>query len=115
MGWASGLVGNAIVDTGVDSQAGYTLNTDQPVVVGDLATEERFNGPPLLRDHGVVSGMSVIIHGTDRTYGVLGAHTTARRSFTRDDVNFLQAVATFVAHVLERTKVARPAPARRSG
>jgi signal transduction histidine kinase len=44
-----------------------------------------------------VSGMSTIIRGPDKPWGVLGAHTTRRRLFTDDDVNFLQAVANVLA------------------
>ncbi|MCK5091730.1 MAG: GAF domain-containing protein, partial [Gammaproteobacteria bacterium] len=59
VGWKEGLVGQAIVGTGMDSQAGYTLACQDPVIVEDLRQETRFTGPQLLHDHGVVSGMSV--------------------------------------------------------
>ena len=36
VGWTRGLVGGAIVGAGRDSQAGFTLITDRPVVVTDL-------------------------------------------------------------------------------
>jgi GAF domain-containing protein len=57
VGWQDGLVGKATVAAGQFSQAGYTLLSDGPVVVRDLREEQRFRGPPLLVDHGVVSGM----------------------------------------------------------
>ncbi len=68
IGWAAGLVGHATVGAGADSQAGYTLLSHEPVIVEDLTTELRFSGPPLLKEHGVVSGISVIIQGRD-THG----------------------------------------------
>lgn len=105
VGWQEGLVGQATVGSGSDSQAGYTLLSDEPVIVEDLRTETRFNGPPLLFAHGVVSGMSVIIQGEGRPWGVLGAHTRKRRIFTRDDVNFLRAVANVLAAAIERKQV----------
>ncbi|HKJ88769.1 MAG TPA: GAF domain-containing protein, partial [Gammaproteobacteria bacterium] len=101
-GWEEGLVGKVTVPTGQDSQAGYTLMTDQPVIVTDMESETRFSGPKLLRDHGVVSGMSVVIRGSEGPYGVLGAHTRAHRRFTQDDVNFLQSVASFLGAVIQR-------------
>ena len=104
VGWEEGMVGRATVDTGLDSQAGYTLNSDEPVVVEDLGSETRFSGPPLLRGHGVVSGMSVVIEGQEQPYGVLGTHTTKRRAFTREDVNFLQAVSNVLAEAIERKR-----------
>jgi PAS domain S-box-containing protein len=104
VGWEEELVGRATVGAGLDSQAGYTLASDGPVVVEDLRTERRFSGPPLLREHGVVSGMSVVIHGHERPYGVLGAHTGRRRDFTEDDVNFLRSVANVLAAAIERER-----------
>ncbi|HEX9924699.1 MAG TPA: response regulator [Anaerolineae bacterium] len=103
VGWQAGLVGHATVDGGADSQAGFTLLTDEPIIVEDFRTETRFSGPAILHDHGVISGISVIIAGQkNRPFGVLGAHTTQRRTFTRDDVHFLQAVANVLATAIER-------------
>lgn len=97
VGWTPGLVGRATVGADRESQAGFTLLTDRPVVVTDLRTETRFTGPPLLVDHGVVSGMSCAIRGLDdRPYGVLGTHTRSRREFSDDDVNFLRSVANML-------------------
>lgn len=97
VGWQQGLVGRATVGSGLDSQAGYTLKSEQPVIVDDLRTETRFRGPQLLHDHKVVSGLSVIIAGEDGPFGVLGAHTTQHRTFTDDDVHFLESVANLIA------------------
>jgi len=104
VGWKEGLVGNAIIEAGSNSQAGYTLLSKEPVVVEDLRKETRFDGPPLLSDHGVVSGMSVIIGGLDRPYGVLGAHASRRRTFSQDDIHFLQAVSNVIAEAIARKK-----------
>lgn len=104
VGWREGLVGRAKVGAGTDSQAGYTMLSDEPVVVEDLRAEKRFSGPPLLHEHGVVSGMSVIIPTTQGPYGVLGTHTRQRRSFTNDEVNFLQAVAHVLGTAIERQR-----------
>jgi PAS domain S-box-containing protein len=102
VGWHTGLVGHATVGAQTDSQAGYTLLSSKPVIVEDLRTETRFTGPPLLHDHGVVSGMSVIIHGQNRPFGILGAHTTRPRTFTQNDIHFLQVVANVLATAIER-------------
>lgn len=104
MGWRAGLVGSATVDAGADSQAGYTLRHDKPVIVAELAAEERFSGPALLTDHKVVSGISVVIHGQERPFGVFGAHTRHRRAFDAHDANFLQAVANVVGAAIERQR-----------
>ena len=107
VGWQEGLVGKATVSMGTDSQAGYTLLSNEPVISEDLHTETRFKGPPLLLDHGVVSGMSVIIRGKDRPFGILGAHTKNRRTFTTDDIHFIQAVANVLALAIEAKQAER--------
>ena len=104
LGWKEGTVGHAMVGTDAGSQAGYTLLSHEPVAVEDLRTETRFHGPPLLVEHNVVSGLSVIIPGSQRPFGILGAHTSRRRVFNKDDVNFLQAIAHTLAAAIERKR-----------
>ncbi len=104
VGWKEGLVGNATVHTGLDSQAGYTLNFKRPVIVEDLKTETRFSGPPLLLDHNVVSGMSITIQGPDGPWGVLGTHSTRHVTFNKDDINFLHSVSNILANAIARKK-----------
>ncbi|MBT9587022.1 PAS domain S-box protein [bacterium] len=94
--------GETRVSADIASQAGYTLVAGSPVVVDDLAQEVRFEGPVLLREHEVVSGISVSIPGMARAYGVLGAHSRQRRSFCMDEVNFLVAVANILAQSVIR-------------
>jgi len=105
VGWKDGCVGRVTLSAGAGSHAGYTLLCNAPVVVEDLSTETRFSVPPILLDHGVVSGVSVIIQGReDRPFGVLGTHTRRRRTFTQDDIHFLQAIANVLAMAIERTR-----------
>ena len=105
VGWKEGYAGNATVDAGADLQAGYTLMSHQPVVVEDLSTESRFRGSALLQEHGVVSGVSVIIHGDGGPYGVLEAHSTQQRHFNQDDVSFVQAVANVLASAVRQRRI----------
>ena len=72
--------------------------------VGDLRAETRFQPSPLLRDHGVVSGVTVVISTRQGPHGVLGVHSTRARTFTGDEVHFLLAVATVLAVALERLR-----------
>lgn len=106
IGWREGVVGRAVVGIDRDSQAGYTLLAKAPVVVTDLRTEARFSGPPLLHDHGVVSGLSVVIGAADDPFGVLGVHTRRQRTFSADDVHFLEMVADVLAQTIRRAEVA---------
>jgi signal transduction histidine kinase len=104
VGWQDGRVGHATVEAGTRSQAGYVLLSNEPVIVEDLLTETRFSAPHILLDHGVLSGVSVIIQSRDRPFGVLGAHTRRHRTFTQDDIHFLQAIANVLAMAIERKR-----------
>jgi signal transduction histidine kinase len=102
VGWQEGVVGQAVVNTNHDSQAGFALVVKHPVIVHDLLTENRFNEPRLLLDHGIVCGISVIIYGHQKTYGVLGAHSDLYIDFNQDDADFLQSMANILADTIER-------------
>ncbi|ELY50803.1 PAS domain-containing protein [Natronococcus jeotgali] len=101
VGWRAGLIGSATAPTDTDSQAGYTLLSEEPVVVDDLHDEDRFAGPDLLVDHGVVSGISVVVGSPEEPWGVLGVHATERRAFTPYDANFVKSVANVLASAIE--------------
>lgn len=122
IGWADGLVGSGIVGIDEESQAGYTLMSPDPVIVYDLKTETRFSGPPLLHQHGVRSGLSVVIAGDEgRPYGVFGVHTTELRTFDKADADFLLSVSNIVAtsvrqaRISERRRIVIREMAHRSG
>jgi len=102
VGWEPGVVGQAVIDAQTDSQAGYTLLSNEPVIVEDLRRETRFTSPSLFHEHGIVSSVSVIIQGQDQPFGVISACTTRRRRFTQDDTNFLQAIANVLAEAIVR-------------
>jgi two-component system OmpR family sensor kinase len=117
-GWKRGCIGHVHVPADLTSQAGYTLRAGRPVVEGDLKSHEpiivtdlphenRFLGRGLLNEHGVASGMSVIIYGKDEShpYGVLGAHTAKPRIFSQDEASFLQAVANTFAAAFSRRQL----------
>jgi PAS domain S-box-containing protein len=115
LGWQPGAVGQARVNAGVDSQAGYTLMARRPVVVEDLSRETRFQTPPLLIEHDVVSGLTAVIEGAGigQPYGVIGVHSREPRVFTQDDINFLQTVATVLAAGFRQFQAAMDREARR--
>ncbi|WP_247729662.1 PAS domain-containing sensor histidine kinase [Halovivax limisalsi] len=102
VGWDEGIVGDATVSAvEAESQAAYTLETNQPIVVEDLATETRFSGPALLTDHDVRSGISTVIGPFDNPWGILGVHDTEPREFSEEDVSFVVSVANILAEAIE--------------
>ncbi len=107
VGFGPGVVGTVRVDAGPGSQAGYTLAARCPVIVDDLRSETRFAGARVLLDHGAVSGITVVIraHGAkERAFGVLGVHTRRHRTFTADDVAFLESMANIISATIERAE-----------
>ncbi|MBM2832962.1 MAG: hypothetical protein HW406_123 [Candidatus Brocadiaceae bacterium] len=102
IGWKEGLVGCATVSVDKKTHAGYTVISQKPVVIKNLITEAQFSGTSLLIDHGVVSGISVIIKGRQHIFGVLAAYTTKQRVFTQEDTGFFQGIANILAIAIER-------------
>ncbi|MEX0653597.1 MAG: PAS domain S-box protein [Phycisphaeraceae bacterium] len=97
VGWRPGLVGEAMVQAEPDSQVGYTLRVNRPVVVTDLQQDTRFTGSQRLLEHKVVSGLSMgIMDEKGQPVGILGAYTRDRRQFTADEVRFVQAAANLL-------------------
>ncbi|MFB2835452.1 PAS domain S-box protein [Floridanema evergladense] len=79
------LIGQSIVSTGLQSQAGYTLHASEPLIVSDLAAETRFTPSRFCQEYQIISGLSTIIAGVPQPFGVLQVHTTSKYSFTQDD------------------------------
>src|SRR5947207_8410430 len=104
VGWRADAVGRTILPADADSHAGYVLRSTGQVVVEDLTSERRFESSPLLTSHGVVSSLSVLVHGKERPFGILGAHTPCRRDFTIHDTHFLQAIANVLATAIDRAR-----------
>jgi PAS domain S-box-containing protein len=106
---AGPLAGSPAPDA--DAQVAYTLAVGEPVLAEDLRSERRFRVPALGDGPTAVCGMSVLVPGDGQPRRVLDAHSAVPRKFTRDDLNFLQAVANILATTLQR-KQAEEARAR---
>jgi two-component system, chemotaxis family, CheB/CheR fusion protein len=104
VGWRAGLVGTAMVDARPNTQTGATLRSPDPVVVDDLRKQKRYLGPALLRQHGVVSGISVIIGPVDAPWGVLGAYAPRKVRFGAADATFVRSVAEVLAAAIGRQR-----------
>ncbi len=102
-GWPDEDFGNRVA-AGRGSQSGYTLLMREPVIVENMAVENRFEVSEAVRRFGVVSSVSVGIEASERPLGVLAAFTTVPRTFVQDDVHFLQAVANVLTAAIERQR-----------
>jgi diguanylate cyclase (GGDEF)-like protein/PAS domain S-box-containing protein len=102
IGWPPSALGRKRFPVETASQSGYTLETMRPVIVSDWRTEERFRQSPELAGKETRSGLTVIIDGPDRPFGVLGVQSLTPRDFGPDDIDFLQSLANVLADALQR-------------
>ncbi len=105
IGWKPGTVGNTFIKPGKETHAGFTLESDQPVIINNILQNEIIKKSKLLADHKVSSGVTVIIRGSDKPYGVLGVYSRKIRTFSENDANFLQAVSNIIGTAIERKHV----------
>ncbi|HWP33978.1 MAG TPA: GAF domain-containing protein, partial [Thermodesulfobacteriota bacterium] len=103
-GSAALVVGQATLEADEASHAGSVLRSGGPVVVEDWRAERRFAPPPPTTAAGTVSEVAVGIGGQERPYGILSAGSGQRRTFGTDDTHFLQAVASVLATVVQRSR-----------
>ena len=99
-------LGLVVRAAGPESASGLAIASDLPVFVWDLPGEKRFPPRQDLLQRGVVSSLTVAIHGesADAPYGVLSAHCTHRRSFTPQDAGYLSAIANVLATAIARVR-----------
>ena len=96
VGWGGGVIGTT-VDAMPGGHVAFTLAAPEPVVVADMATEDRFAVSPQLQDAGVRASLAVCIpSGGDTPFGVIGALATEPRSFSADDIALVEGVAAIV-------------------
>jgi len=82
--------------------ARHAIDNDQPVIVTDIPGDERFTKSWILRDYRVVTMISAVIRGHPRPWGLLSVHSLTPRSFTEDDVEFMQSMGNVLALAIER-------------
>ncbi len=105
IGWKKDSIMQTKLNIGIDSHAGFTLQSNEPIVVENYQNEKRFKASKLLRDHKIVSGITVVIKGKDKPIGILGLHSTKPRIFTKNDFHFLQAIANILAIGIGRKSI----------
>ncbi len=104
VGWKHPFRGELTVPLEPGEDLAFTLDSGGPVAFERLDNETRFRGCALLREHGVVSGISVVVASGERTFGILGAYSVKPRRFTEHEAHFLLTVGSLAAMVLERTR-----------
>jgi len=94
-GWDVDVVRTLVAEAGARSQSGYALLVNAPVIVPDFSSERRFQSS-IAERWALRSGVTMVIHGRDRPFGVLSAHDREQRAYGHDEVNFLQSIANIL-------------------
>jgi len=81
-----------------------TRNSDEPLFWGATHGNVRPESQTLLVQLGMVSGVSLTIRTASCCFGVLGVFDSSEREFSRDDINFLQAIANVLSAAVQRKR-----------
>ncbi len=100
IGWNKDVNDDIIVDGNYLSQVMKTLVDKKPIIVENYDNEKRFQIPRLFQEYGIKSGMTIIISGKKKPFGILGVHSRKPKKFTPDDNNFLSSVSFIVSSVV---------------
>ena len=98
------VIGETTTLNKAPSQMSWTAETGEVSVVNDWSLETIFPKSTLLTELGVTSGVAVAIPTRNKPFGVLAAHTTHKREFSPDDIQFMLAIANVVGMATERIK-----------
>ena len=74
----------------------------KPVVVSDYESAAHLVTAKAALSAGIHSGVCVPVASATRIYGVLTAHSSAKRMFGASDIDFIQALANILADAMER-------------
>ncbi len=101
--FASAPLGTRLANS-ASSAAGYVLAHGQPLVVADLAHEDRFEVPQADLAAGMASLLAVPLSDRGRLIGVLCVRSRAAMHFGADETRFLQSLANLLATCLQRAQ-----------
>lgn len=101
-GWSDKTKKNFRQEVNPQWGAGYSLHKQEPLIVEDVKSEDRFRQSQLLSDSNITSMVNIPIKGKSSSYGMLGVYTIEQRSFTDNELNFLQTTANLLAEITER-------------
>ena len=101
-GWRPGDVGTLEIKVDEKTSIGRALQSNQPIIISDVAGEKGLSLPKFLRDRGVASSMAVVIPGRTGAFGVLTVDTRSARVFSADDIHFLESIDNILATAISR-------------
>ena len=104
VGLPDSLAAESHLPRGAEGQTSFALESAAPVVVPDLAAEERFRPAAWLVEMGMRSTVSVPVGVGGQPQAVLTAASRRTGDFSEEDVHFLEGVANTLAAAIERAR-----------
>ena len=93
-----------------------SIDGNEPFYIEDITVEDGCQLNQILFDQRVTTSLKIPIRGQDRPYGFLGVYTRQVRTFSPDDIFFLQTISNVLASTMafEQSKAAIEARNRKS-
>ncbi|MDM7955146.1 PAS domain S-box protein [Blastomonas sp.] len=105
IGWHPGVVGHERVSLSGQSSEAFAIEKAEPVITRDIASEDRFDFPPFLRDHNVVALVNVPIFLPGRKpFGLLQVDSRRSRDFGEHEIEFLKTYAMILGPAIDRLR-----------
>jgi two-component sensor histidine kinase len=101
VGWKDGYVGQYQVAPDTTTPIGHAFAFSEPVPITDYASEQLYQYPSILKEHGCVASLNVPLRTDRGNFGVLEVDHTSARSFSVDDISFLTGLGNTVARAVE--------------
>ena len=105
VGWNANSVGSVTVNADPGSSIRAALSSGNPVVVPSIHEAGHSILSSFVQSHSLLSGLEVAIPTSDGPFGILGAYRRDARRFSREDCNFLKAIATALGTAIGRHRV----------
>lgn len=102
-GWDE-LPEGATIPVAEGTAVARSLARNEPFVIVDFADEPDVPKSWVVRDYGIATLITAVIRGQQRPWGILSVHSLTPRSFTADDLEFLQSMANVLALAIERDR-----------
>ncbi|MEX2621299.1 MAG: PAS domain-containing protein [Egibacteraceae bacterium] len=104
VGLPDGMAGELRLPLDDGSLAGRAFHSRMSAVL-DNRLDSEAPGGSLIREFGLVDGVSVLVGGASEPFGVLVAGCTSSRTFSPQETTFLQTVANVLGEVVERDRI----------
>lgn len=104
IGWKPDWIGRQVVASKKQTPPHPVLDSHESVIIHNFSDNLHDTPPKLLTSHGIVGGIDVLVGSIEKPIGVLGAYARSPRTFSTNDVAFLQGLANILSAAVERQR-----------